>query len=342
MNKIATLCVLATSCIAMLCSTAYASLTKEQSDDVADFAKAFISEGNERRDEAGYPLLVYALSNNWNKCIEIRRSGYNSELYHVENNNYHKKNGKYLDLGYKWTMDCGDFVSYVYHQTFGLDLMNHENEDPWHIKDMYADANKYQNSKYFEFIYKKVPISSLDESKLEKGDVVLYFGPRDNHGLIYVGEGMQTAHASRNGIKYSKNPPILGFEVVTLNRFYKTSTVVSIVRIKDGVIPTDMKANTAIIWPDNGERQQLVPRNDELVENELLSENSGDLEKLAVLTLLETPENIEFASISDLDQIEKEQSEKLIIYIEKDMYSWVSDGLKRFYEASEGEKQENI
>ncbi len=92
MNKIATLFAVAIAGVALLSSTVMASLTKEQSDDVADFATAFISEGNERRDEAGYPLLVYALSNNWNKCIEIRRSGYNSELYHVENNNYHKKN----------------------------------------------------------------------------------------------------------------------------------------------------------------------------------------------------------------------------------------------------------
>ncbi len=236
-------------------------------------------------------------------------------------------------------MDCGDFIAYVYHTTFGLDLMNHENEDPWHIKDMYADANKYKDSQFFEFVYKNVPISNLDESKLEKGDIVLYFGPRDNHGLIYVGEGMQTAHASRNGIKYSKNPPILGFEVVTLNRFYKTSTKVSIVRIKDGVIPTEMKANTAIIWPDNGERQQLVPRNDEIVEEE---QESEELENIAVLNLLESPENIEFASANDMEQIEKVQSEKIIIYIEKDMYSWVSDGLKRFYEASDSEKQENI
>ena len=42
-----------------------------------------------------------------------------------------------------------------------------------------------------EFVYKNVPISAIDESKLEKGDVVLYFGPRDNHGLIYVGENKQ-------------------------------------------------------------------------------------------------------------------------------------------------------
>ena len=76
-------------------NTALANLTKEQAEDVALFATTFIEKGNERRDENGYPLLVYALSNNWQTCIEIRRSGYEEKLYHVKNNAYHMKNGKY-------------------------------------------------------------------------------------------------------------------------------------------------------------------------------------------------------------------------------------------------------
>ena len=51
-----------------------------------------------------------------------------------------------------------------------------------------------------------MPISSISEEKLEKGDVVLRLGSRENHGLIYVGENMQTAHASRNAIKYKNTP----------------------------------------------------------------------------------------------------------------------------------------
>ena len=242
----------------MVPTNVFASLTKDQAKDVALFATTFIEKGNERRDVNGYPLLVYALSNNWNTCVEIRRSGYNGELYYVKNNNYHMKNGKYLDLGLKWCMDCGDFISYVYKTTLGLDMYLEETEDPWHIKDMYADANKYENSEYFEFVYKNVPISSIDESKLELGDIVLRLGAKENHGLIYVGEGMQTAHASRNGIKYSKNPPILGFEVVTLNKFYKTSTIVSIIRVKDDIVSQNQKVNTTIIWPDTGEEEDLL------------------------------------------------------------------------------------
>lgn len=242
----------------MVPTNVFASLTKEQAEDVAMFATTFIEKGNERRDENGYPLLVYALSNNWNTCVEIRRSGYNEELYYVKKNNYHMKNGKYLDLGLKWCMDCGDFISYVYKTTLGLDLYLKETEDPWHIKDMYADANQYDNSEYFEFVYKNVPIASIEGSKLELGDIVLRLGAKENHGLIYVGEGMQTAHASRNGIKYSKNPPILGFEVVTLNKFYKSSTVVSIIRVKDGIIDSNRKVNSTIVWPDTGEEENLL------------------------------------------------------------------------------------
>ncbi len=336
MSKIAVFCMVCLTVLSM--TTSFASLTKEQSDDVAEFAISFIEEGNKRRDENGYPLLVYALSNNWKTCIEIRRSGYFSELYHVKNNNYHKKNGSYLDLGYKWTMDCGDFISYVYHTTLGLDLVNHENDnDPWHIKDMYADANKYADSKFFEFIYKNVPISSLDESKLQKGDVVLYFGPRDNHGLIYVGDGMQTAHASRNGIKYSKNPPILGFEVVTLNRFYKTSTVVSIVRIKDGVIPQEQKVNGTIIWPDTLEEGILTQRDRDLKEAEQILENE-------VLEALEESQNIvvkeEENPLTAEEITTLMNTNENIVYIEKEMKNWITDGLKKLYTMLNEEESE--
>ena len=159
--------------LAIFPTNVFANLTKEQAEDVAAFATTFIEKGNERRDENGYPLLVYALSNNWKTCVEIRRSGYEGTLYHVKNNAYHMKNGKYLDLGLKWCMDCGDFISYVYKTTLGLDMFLEEAQDPWHIKDMYADANKGENSEYLYFVYKNVPISSISEENLEKGDIGL-------------------------------------------------------------------------------------------------------------------------------------------------------------------------
>lgn len=268
MNKVRFCCKLCSLLVISLLTVStnvFASLTKEQEEDVALFATTFIEKGNERRDENGYPLLVYALSNNWKTCIEIRRSGYNGELYHVKNNPYHKQNGKFLDLGLKWTMDCGDFISYVYKTTLELDMYLEEAKDPWHIKDMYADANKYENSEYFEFIYKNTPVSKIDEAKLRKGDVVIRMGSKENHGFIYVDDGMQVAHASRNAIKYQKNPVILGFEVVTLNKFYLPTTTVSILRIKDGAVPQNQKVNTTIIWPDTGETETLVEKEEEKI-----------------------------------------------------------------------------
>lgn len=312
----------------------FANLTKEQSEDVALFATTFIEKGNRRRDENGYPLLVYALSNNWQTCIEIRRSGYYEELYHIKNNNYHMKNGKYLDLGLKWCMDCGDYISYVYKTTLGLDLYLHDTEDPWHIRDMYSDAKKGQNSKYFEFIYKDVPISKIDETLLEKGDIVLRMGSRENHGLIYVGEGMQTAHASRNAIKYAKNPSILGFEVVQLNRFYKNSTVVSIVRVKNGVVPIEQKVNSTITWPDTGEREDLL-NNDEilkraLIEEEMQTKLENELEVL--VKRLNQENNLQIAQMIDDKEVEtfivEMESTKQVI-IEKDVYNWLIEEVRK-------------
>ena len=242
----------------ILPTNVYADLTKEQSEDVAEFAISLIEKGNARRDENGYPLMVYALSNSAKTCQEIRLSGYEEKLYYIKNNNYHKRNGKYIELGYKWCMDCGDYISYVYKTTLGLDMLLEKEQDPWHIKDIYADARKGENSQYFEFVYHNVPISSLREENLQKGDIILRLGSRENHGLIYVGENMQTAHASRNGIYYGKNPVILGFEIVTLNKFYKSSTIVSVARVKDGVIPTSQEVNGIITWPDTGEKEDLL------------------------------------------------------------------------------------
>ena len=50
MKKIAIL-TLSFVVILMITSNAKASLTKEQSEDVANFATTFIEKGNERRDE---------------------------------------------------------------------------------------------------------------------------------------------------------------------------------------------------------------------------------------------------------------------------------------------------
>ena len=331
--------------IFILPTSVFASLTKEQAKGVAEFATTFIEKGNERRDDKGYPLLVYALSNNWNTCIEIRRSGYFEQLYHVKNNNYHMKNGKYLDLGPKWCMDCGDFISYVYKTTLGVDMYLEDSEDPWHIRDMYADANKYENSEYFEFVYKNVSISSIDESKLELGDVVIRMGSRENHGLIYVGEEMQTAHASRNAIKYSKNPPILGFEVVQLNRFYKSSTVVSIIRIRDGKIPQDKAVNSEITWPDTAEKEVLLKKEERVLEFQALEViDMESYEKYVEQGIIDDELREDFEAYceekNDIDLNEKDYKTLISLkeqenkqYVQKQVFYLMINELKRFFVA---------
>ena len=311
----------------------FASLTKEQSEDVALFATTFIEKGNARRDENGYPLLVYALSNNWKTSVEIRRSGYFEELYDIKTNNYHMKNGKYLNLGPKWCMDCGDYISYVYKTTLGLDMYLEDLEDPWHIKDMYADANKYEKSEIFEFVYKNVPINSIDESKLELGDVVVRLGSKENHGLIYVGEGMQTAHASRNAIKYSKNPPILGFEVVTLNKFYKPSTIVSILRVKDGRVDANQVVNSTITWPDTGEIEELLAPKKAYKIYMACKIITGESYNIQQISNIKDLELIDYMSFNNSTYFVEQENDLLSTtdYAEKQVFDWLANELKSIF-----------
>ncbi|MBR3281174.1 MAG: C40 family peptidase [Clostridia bacterium] len=335
MSKIAAICILIAVCFS-LGTVSYASLTKEQSDDVAEFATSFIEEGNKRRDKNGYPLLVYALSSNWQTCIDIRASGYNGELYYIKNNKYHGNR----DLGYKWCMDCGDFMSYVYKTTLGFDLINHDNGDPWHITDFRDDANKGSNSKYFEYVYKNVSIASIDESKLMPGDLVIRFGPKDNHGLVYIGEGWRQAHASYNAIKYSANPPITGFQVV--NGFYKKSTIISVIRVKDGIVPKDQKVNGTIIWPDTGEEAILIERErlerieKEELENAFSEENTMNAYSGDTLVTLDMSNPLIIKEFIEQNSDDFQETR----YIEKDMINWLDENLRKFYEEQQKNEDE--
>lgn len=238
----------------LISSTAMAAITEKQGLEVAEFAKQFISQGNERRDEKGYPLLTYALSGNWNTCIEIRNKGYNEELYYIKRNGYHINKGKYVELGNKWCMDCGTFVTYMLKKTLGLEL--HNGKEPWHVQDIYNDARKGENSQKFEFVYKSVSVGSIDYSKLQPGDVIARITSNGNHGMLYVGDGM-IAHANRDMITY-KAPAVFGFQVSKLNKYYLPSTVVRVMRIKDGIVSEDLEVNSIVTWPDNGETVDLL------------------------------------------------------------------------------------
>ena len=314
--------------ILMMTSTAKASLTKEQSEDVANFATTFIEKGNERRDEDGYPLLVYALSSNGKTCIEIRSKGYNEQLYDVSNNRYHGNR----KLGYKWCMDCGDFMAYVYKTTLGFDLADPTTGDPWHITDFRDDANKGANSKYFEYIYKNVAISNIDESKLQPGDLVLRFGSKDNHGLVYIGEGWKQAHASYNAIRYDLKPPITGFQVV--NGFYKRSTVISVIRVKDGVVPEDFVVNSFITWPDTGEVEPILHRLNIDYFEELEEEIEEYIEPTVIVESLDTTEY----SGDEINYVQKISNSTIV---EDNIYDWFTGKIKKILENA-AKEEENI
>ena len=237
-------------------SQSMAAITEKQGLDVAEFAKNFIEQGNNRRDEDGYPLLTYALSGNWNTCVEIRNKGYNEQLYYIKRNSYYYKNGRYMELGNKWCMDCGTFVTYMLKKTLSLELYN--GKEPWHVQDIYNDARKGAKSKYFEFVYQSVSVGRIDYSKLRPGDVIARITSDGNHGMLYLGDGM-IAHANRDMIKY-KAPAIFGFQVSKLNHYYLSGTVVRIMRIKDGIIPEDLQVNSLLTWPDTGEIVDLLGR----------------------------------------------------------------------------------
>lgn len=280
-----------------------AAITEEQGKDVAAFARAFIEQGNERRDERGYPLLTYALSGNWNTCIEIRNKGYNEELYYIKRNGYHINKGKYVELGGKWCMDCGTFVAYNLKKTLGVVLYN--GKEPWHVQDMYNDALRGAKSQYFEFVYKSVSVGKIDYSKLQPGDVIARITSNGNHGMLYVGDG-EIAHANRDMITY-RSPAVFGFQVSKLNKYYLPGTVVRVLRLKDGIVPEDLVVNSIITWPDNGETVDLLNKA-EIIENQIeLKEDFKSGEQLEIKEKVENDDKFEYKT----ESIQELSGEKL-------------------------------
>ncbi len=315
-----------------------AAITEEQGKDVAAFAKEFIAQGNNRRDEKGYPLLTYALSGNWNTCVEIRNKGYNEQLYYIKRNGYHIKNGKYVELGNKWCMDCGTFVTYMLKKTLGLELYN--GKEPWHVQDLYNDARKGKSSQYFEFVYSSVAVGRIDYNKLKPGDVIARITPGGNHGMLYLGDGL-IAHANRDMITY-KSPAVFGFQVSKLNQYYLSGTVVRIMRIKDGIIPEDLVVNSVLTWPDNGETIDLLSGQKIEKAEEIITEQPGEEEtRVPEKTEVEKMENITDKPIEDIqsgmpkkETIQENPKDKPSAIMEKDarilwIYEILFGGKKR-------------
>jgi len=242
----------------LMSGTVFAGITEQQGNDVAEFAKKFIEEGNSRRDENGFPLLTYCLTGNWKTNIQIRSGGYNGQMYNVKNNGYYIRNGKYLNLGDKWCMDCGTTVLFLLKNTLGFELLNSQGE-PWHVQDIYNDAARGKNSQYFDLIYSSVAVGNIDYSKLQKGDIIGYYTSHGNHGMLYLGDGY-IAHANRDMIRSYGDNKISGFQVNKLNHYFLSGTRVRVMRIKDGIIPEDRVVNGVVTWPDTGETVDLLGR----------------------------------------------------------------------------------
>ena len=242
----------------LIFSSVHAEITEQQGNDVAEFAKKFIEEGNSRKDEKGFPLLTYALTGSFSKNIQLRSDGYNGKMTYIKNNGYYISGGRYLELGNKWAMDCGTTVLFMLKNTLGFEILNSYGE-PWHVIDIYNDAAKGANSQYFDLIYRNVSVGKIDYSKLKKGDVIGYYTSHGNHGMLYLGDGY-IAHANRDMIKSYGNDKVSGFQVGKLNKYFLPGTAVRVMRIKDGIIPTDLVVNGKITWPDTGETVDLLNR----------------------------------------------------------------------------------
>lgn len=234
-----------------------AAITESQGDDLAEFASKFIEEGNKRKDENGFPLLTYGLTGSWNRNVEIRNNGYNERLTTVGKNGYYFRNGRYIELGDKWMMDCGTFVTYTLKKSLGLELYN--GSEPWHVQDIYNDARKGINSQYFEFVYSGVSVGNINYSKLRKGDVIARITPNGNHGMVYIGDGY-IAHANRDMIKSYGDDKVSGFQVNKIYNYFLPGTVVRVMRVKNGIVPEDYVMDATIIWPDTGESVDLLNR----------------------------------------------------------------------------------
>ena len=266
--------------LVQICSICFAAITEEQGNDVAEFAKKFIEEGNARRDENGFPLLTYALTGNWKTNIQIRSGGYNGQMFNVNRNGYYIRNGKYLNLGDKWVMDCGTTVLFLLKNTLGLELLNSQGE-PWHVIDIYNDAAKGEKSQYFEMVYKNVSVGRIDYSKLQKGDVIGYYTSHGNHGMLYLGDGY-IAHANRDMIRSYGDNKISGFQVNKLNHYFLPGTSVRVMRLKDGIIPEDLVVNGVVTWPDTGETVDLLNRP---VEEPVLAQEEENIEEVEVVSV---------------------------------------------------------
>ena len=242
--------ILVLSLLFIFISPVKADLTKDQENDIALFATNFINEGNKRIDKNGYPLLAYMQG-------QARIDGFQSKLYKITYDYNHKN---YVNA-YKWTFDCSSFASFIYYHTFNLVLtynktgnidsysglpLRSPTANPYQVSAFVEDADK---GEHFYYIKKGVNGANINLNDLKKGDLLIYVG---HHIMVYVGNG-NIAEATVSCI--SKNN--LGMQVIPLTSKY-SDTKLSVIRIKDRIIPKESVATTNITWLDTNETVDLV------------------------------------------------------------------------------------
>lgn len=235
-----------------------ADLTDKQATDIAFFAEKFVTEGNKRISDKGFSLFAYGQ-------VPGRKYGFVGKLYDVT----WDFKGIYKVNEPKWVFDCSSFTSYIYYHLFGLVLTTEELNEvdsysglklmnptmnlnqksgntPYHVIKYVEDA---ENSKHFYFISenKNKKIKNFNFNILKPGDLIIIIGDDSNHIVLYLGDG-KIAHASTSEIK----KPNLGMNIANLIDKYGNKTA-SVIRLKNGIIDPNKKANLILTWPDNNE-----------------------------------------------------------------------------------------
>lgn len=148
--------------------TSKANLNSSDRNKVANFAKAFIEEGNRKG--------ILAYSRDYSK----RTAGFNNTLV----------DGKIY-------MDCSAFAAFVYNHTCNLNLPAYS-QDQFLTDSNFSDA--YQN--YVDANGNKRPLSLYEVKRasdyninLELGDLILVYG---HHIGVYVGDGLIAHFANPN------------------------------------------------------------------------------------------------------------------------------------------------
>ena len=213
-----------------------ADLTKDQQEDIATFASKFITEGRKKEhlDNQGFSILAYNQG--------TRNEGFYNKLAYMRKD----YNGVNQINGNKWTFDCASFAAWVYYHCFGVKAMGN-NGNPWVVSSFVNNASK--SNGYFYFIGTNWNTSTMDYSRLQKGDLIIFVG---SHIMVYIGDG-NIAHFSSTAIQKGTN---LGAEVVSLKTKYPNRKA-SIIRLKNSIISTSAKANMKVTWPDTNKVQDF-------------------------------------------------------------------------------------